>query len=86
MLNSSSKPLPLVEIDDSPNETASAYVIDDSTRDYMEGMKKMFESEKSSKHSLLRIEKHFDKCNESFKDCAKGIFSISTTLNEFVRV
>ena len=86
MLNRSSQPLTFERLDETPLETAAAYLIDDSTRCYIEEMKKMFESETSTKHSLLRIEKHFDKCNEAFEDLANGILSISNTLIEFVRL
>ena len=73
-----------LEAENSTFEKSSNYLIDDQTRECMDEMKKMFENEKSLKHSMLKIEKHLDKSSEAFSELAKGVFLISNTLKEFL--
>ena len=63
---------------------ASNFIIDETTIGFMNEMKRMFENETSLSHSLLRIDKNIEISTNSFKEFAKGIFTISNTLKDMV--
>ena len=48
-------------------------------------MKEMFENERSSTHSLLRIEKHLEEGVKTTKELVNGLVLISDTLKESVK-
>ena len=76
--------LPSIDRSKSPYIEPASYLFNQSTIDLLNDMKKMFETEKSTQHTLIRIEKHIEKSSESLMELAKGLFSVSNILKETV--